>query len=87
MKKSDELYGLFFSQQQLSVLSPFHLVAVILNNNLLTNGTFDMPLSELVREVAWFKSVIETFGATVDLSGKSCNFKFIVFENSAPATQ
>ncbi|KAK3932398.1 Dihydroxyacetone phosphate acyltransferase [Frankliniella fusca] len=57
------------SQQQISVLSPFHLVAVILNNNLLTNGTFDMQLSELVKEVAWFRSVIEMFGATVDISG------------------
>ncbi|KAJ1529355.1 hypothetical protein ONE63_006143 [Megalurothrips usitatus] len=57
------------SQQQISVLSPFHLVAVILNNNLLTHGTFEMQLSDLIREVAWFRSVIETFGATVDISG------------------
>lgn len=80
-------FALYFSQQQLSILSPFHLIAVILNNNLLTNGTFDMPLSELVKEVAWFKSVIETFGATVDLSGILHNFKFIVFENIALVSQ
>lgn len=59
----------FNSQQQISILSPFHLVAVILNNYLMTNGTVDMQFSELVREVAWFRSVIEMFGASVDISG------------------
>ena len=52
----------------MAVVSTFNVIAVILSNHL--HSGRQLELAELVREVTWFVSVLETFGGVIDIRGK-----------------
>jgi glycerone phosphate O-acyltransferase len=56
-------------QQRHSVISPFNLISIILNNSVL-QGTGPPPLNEVVGNVSWLKSVMEMLGALIDIRGE-----------------
>ncbi|XP_071454036.1 dihydroxyacetone phosphate acyltransferase [Hetaerina americana] len=70
---ADLAFHLVRQQQFNAVLSPFSLVALILSNHMALfacDGKLaSMQVSEVVREVKWFKSVVETLGALVAIEG------------------
>ncbi|XP_046401821.1 dihydroxyacetone phosphate acyltransferase [Ischnura elegans] len=70
---TDLAYHLVRQQQFNTVLSPFSLVALVLSNHLALSATDaklgSIQVSEVVREVKWFKSVVETLGALVAIEG------------------
>ena len=56
-------------QQRHSVISPFNLISIVLNNSVL-EGTGPPLLNEVVANVSWLKSVMEMLGALIDIRGE-----------------
>lgn len=55
------------TQQKHCVITPFNLIAIVLDNNV-TGGRDLLRISDLLVEVKWLKSVLEAFGARVDMT-------------------